>query len=112
MRKMEHFADLVLMPYNYILDPKIRNSYNIRLEKNILIFDEAHNLNNIAEESMSMSMSTATIGLCIKELKFVLEEMTNEEEEVRTDAVSFFVWLFSPVFRRKMLYRCTFWKSK
>ncbi|KAI6193490.1 Fanconi anemia group J protein [Aphelenchoides besseyi] len=86
MRKVQPSADLILLPYNYILDPKIRETYQVKLSGNILIFDEAHNLGNIAEESISMSISTATIGICIHETKTVLEAIMDDEENIRTEA--------------------------
>ncbi|KAI6223732.1 Fanconi anemia group J protein [Aphelenchoides fujianensis] len=85
MRKTQPTADLVLLPYNYILDPKIRETYQVKLAGNILIFDEAHNLGNIAEESISMSLSTATVGGCIHEAKFVIEAMMEDVEEKRVE---------------------------
>ncbi|KAI6230861.1 Fanconi anemia group J protein [Aphelenchoides fujianensis] len=85
MRKTQPTADLILLPYNYILDPKIRETYQVKLAGNILIFDEAHNLGNIAEESISMSLSTATVGSCIHEAKFVIEAMMADAEEKRVE---------------------------
>lgn len=37
-------ADLILVPYNYILDRNIMQQFDIKVEKTILIFDEGHNL--------------------------------------------------------------------
>ncbi len=37
-------ADLVLMPYNYLVDPSIRARLNLPLQGAIVIIDEAHNI--------------------------------------------------------------------
>lgn len=37
-------ADLLILPYNSIIDIKVRKSLNIDLKNKILIFDEAHNI--------------------------------------------------------------------
>jgi regulator of telomere elongation helicase 1 len=42
-------ADIVFMPYNYILDCEILMKYDINITNSILIFDEAHNLAQAAE---------------------------------------------------------------
>uniref|UniRef100_A0A8L7T331 Helicase ATP-binding domain-containing protein n=1 Tax=Brugia malayi TaxID=6279 RepID=A0A8L7T331_BRUMA len=83
-RSMYENADLILLPYNYIVDPSLRYKHNIQLKGNIVIFDEAHNLESVCEESTSVSFSTTQISACIRETKKVLELMINDEEEVRT----------------------------
>lgn len=37
-------ADIVFMPYNYLLDPKIRNFIGIEFEDAVVILDETHNV--------------------------------------------------------------------
>ena len=37
-------ADIIFMPYNYVLDPQMRQAQGIDLRNSIVIFDEAHNL--------------------------------------------------------------------
>ncbi|CAD5216073.1 unnamed protein product [Bursaphelenchus xylophilus] len=82
-RDLQQNADLILLPYNYVLDPKIREIYNINLTGNIIIFDEAHNLGKIAEESVSMTLTSKDVGLCIKETQECLEAVIQEEESTR-----------------------------
>jgi Rad3-related DNA helicase len=43
-RELQKTADVIFMPYNYLVDVSIRDSLNINLEDAVLIFDEAHNL--------------------------------------------------------------------
>ena len=48
------------MPYNYVLDPKIRRTEKLKLSGNILIIDEAHNVPETVEEMSSFELSTDT----------------------------------------------------
>jgi Rad3-related DNA helicase len=45
-----------LLPYNYVLYSSIRKSINLRLRNNIIIFDEAHNIEHDAEEAASITI--------------------------------------------------------
>ncbi len=37
-------AEIIMCPYNYIIEPVIRNAMNIDLEGAIIVIDEAHNI--------------------------------------------------------------------
>ena len=43
-------SQFIILPYNNILNKRIKNNININLQNNIIIFDEAHNIiENILE---------------------------------------------------------------
>jgi len=46
-------ANLILAPYNYIVDTSIRHSLELDklIEGAVIVFDEGHNIENIAEGS-------------------------------------------------------------
>lgn len=54
-------ADIVFMPYNYLIDPLIRESSEITLKGNIVIIDEAHNVEDT-------SASAGTVDIPVSEL--------------------------------------------
>ncbi|VDD95123.1 unnamed protein product [Enterobius vermicularis] len=78
-------AELILLPYNYVVDPRLRVRYNIELKGNIVIFDEAHNLESICEESVSVSLSTVEISGAIRDCKTVLQWLISDEEAIRSE---------------------------
>jgi len=45
------------MPYNYLIDPKIRKHLTLNLEGSIIMIDEAHNLPSVAEDAASEEIS-------------------------------------------------------
>ena len=53
LKKTDLYANITFMPYNYILNPFIRNRLKIIHENSIIILDEAHNINNIFENLYS-----------------------------------------------------------
>jgi len=56
------------MPYNYLIDPKIRENFKINYENSIIIFDEAHNIEKAAEDVASFEISLDKLHGVIGEL--------------------------------------------
>ena len=68
-RELAATADIIFMPYNYLLDPKVRNQSNmVSFENAVLIFDEAHNVQRVSEESSSIETSTEELKKCLNEI--------------------------------------------
>lgn len=51
-------ADIIFMPYNYLIDDKIRENFDISYNGSIIIFDEAHNASSTAEDVASFELMT------------------------------------------------------
>ncbi|KAI9139228.1 helicase C-terminal domain-containing protein [Paraphysoderma sedebokerense] len=60
-------ADIVFLPYNYLVDSKSRENQNIDVKNSIIIFDEAHNLESTCGDATSFELSSTDIALCINE---------------------------------------------
>lgn len=56
-----HAADIIFMPYNYLIDERIREKMGIQLENSILIFDEAHNVSQATEDVTSFELRAETV---------------------------------------------------
>lgn len=80
-RHLKDGSDILFMPYNYLLDRKLRKSNNIDLNNAVLIFDEAHNVERVCEDSASTELSVTEIASAMSEINYILEEMKNMPEE-------------------------------
>ena len=49
-------VNILLCPYNYVLSPSTRKIIELNIENAIIVFDEAHNIENIAEDSCSRKL--------------------------------------------------------
>lgn len=76
-------ATIVFTPYNYILDPSLRKNQLLRLEDAIIIFDEAHNIENILEDCVSGQLtesSLKTIQDCVLKLPKKVSDVENYQK--------------------------------
>eukprot|EP00871_Galdieria_phlegrea_P000980 jgi/Galph1/1883/GphlegSOOS_G581.1 len=57
-RKMLTFANLIVYSYHYLLDPKVSQLVSGELTKDaIVVFDEAHNIDNVCIEALSVVLN-------------------------------------------------------
>ena len=49
-RELYQSADIIFLPYNYLLEDSIRKSLDIDFNGSVVIFDEAHNVQKLCEE--------------------------------------------------------------
>jgi DNA excision repair protein ERCC-2 len=61
-RHMIGIANVVVYNYQYMIDPKVSQMVSRELEKEcIVVFDEAHNIDNVCIESLSVSIRQQTL---------------------------------------------------
>uniref|UniRef100_A0A8C1WRF9 Regulator of telomere elongation helicase 1 n=1 Tax=Cyprinus carpio TaxID=7962 RepID=A0A8C1WRF9_CYPCA len=73
-RTLKQHADVIFMPYNYLLDPKSRRAHNIELKGAVVIFDEAHNVEKMCEESTSFDLTPYDLISAIEAVDRLLRE--------------------------------------
>lgn len=55
-KELKQNADIVFMPYNYLLDPKARKAQGVDLQNTVVLLDEAHNIEKVCEEAASLQV--------------------------------------------------------
>ncbi|XP_028309281.1 regulator of telomere elongation helicase 1 [Gouania willdenowi] len=79
-------ADVIFMPYNYMLDPKSRKAHNIDLNGAVVIFDEAHNVEKTCEQSTSFDLTPYDLASAISAVDKLLVEQVKDVDQ--KDSVS------------------------
>ncbi|XP_023367699.1 regulator of telomere elongation helicase 1 isoform X2 [Otolemur garnettii] len=86
-RSLKQQADIIFMPYNYLLDAKSRRAHNVDLKGTVVIFDEAHNVEKMCEESASFDLTPHDLASGLDVIDQVLEEqaMVAQQGELRLE---------------------------
>ena len=78
-REYTKHAELILLPYNYLLDEDTRKGLNdIKWKNSIVIFDEAHNVDSTACDGASFTCKSGDVAAWGNELKQALQFLHNE----------------------------------
>ncbi|KAF8238674.1 DNA repair helicase [Tricholoma matsutake] len=58
VRRMMPFVDIIIYSFHYLLDPKVAEQVSKEMSKDaIVVFDEAHNIDNVCIESLSIDLT-------------------------------------------------------
>jgi DNA excision repair protein ERCC-2 len=76
-----HFCNIIIYSYHYLLDPKISERVSNELSKDcIVVFDEAHNIDNVCIESLSTDITEESLRKATRGAQN-LEKKINEIRE-------------------------------
>ncbi|XP_073471356.1 Fanconi anemia group J protein [Aquarana catesbeiana] len=94
-RELMKEADIVFCPYNYLLDSQIRESMEICLQDQVVILDEAHNIEDCARESASFSVTDAQLMFARDELDSMVNHRirASDHEPLRGVCYSLTNWI-------------------
>lgn len=71
---MEH-CDIIFAPYNYLIDPLIREAMGINLRDDIVIIDEAHNIEDVCREAGSVEVTDEQLSVIQNELQTIVKNL-------------------------------------
>ena len=69
-------ASVIVYSYHYLLDPKIAELVSKDLPRNsVVVFDEAHNIDNICIDSMSVKLNRKVLERCQTSIQVLQQEI-------------------------------------
>ncbi|GBG29891.1 Regulator of telomere elongation helicase 1 [Hondaea fermentalgiana] len=67
-KPVQEAAEIVFMPYNYLVNASTRQGLDVRWANSIIVVDEAHNLEQVCDEATSFSLSGGDLAQAIDEI--------------------------------------------
>ena len=55
-------SDIIVCPYNYILDPSVRKNSRMNLRNRVVILDEAHNIEQVCRDAGSVEIAVTELS--------------------------------------------------
>nr|SVE74026.1 EOG090X01B4 [Daphnia barbata] len=74
-------ANIVVYSYHYLLDPKIAEVVSKEISKtSVVVFDEAHNIDNVCIDSMSVKITKRLLDKCSNSIQILETTISNMKE--------------------------------
>ncbi|KAF8964680.1 hypothetical protein BDZ97DRAFT_1659853 [Flammula alnicola] len=85
VRRMMPFVDIIIYSFHYLLDPKVAEQVSKEMSKDaIVVFDEAHNIDNVCLESLSIDLTRPMMDAAGRSVTKLSEKI----EEIKTTDVT------------------------
>ncbi|XP_028662891.2 Fanconi anemia group J protein isoform X1 [Erpetoichthys calabaricus] len=116
-RELMQEADIVFCPYNYLLDPQIRECMDIQLTNQIVVLDEAHNIEDCARDSASYTTTLTQLLLAREELDSMVNHniRRSDHDPLRALCTSLTNWIHETsvsLVEREYETSCKVWNGK
>lgn len=76
-REIQDDCHIILLPYNYLFDEATRKILKLDLENSIIIIDEGHNIESVAENAVSFRLRDADLNLFQEAIKNTINVYNN-----------------------------------
>ncbi|CAD6893247.1 unnamed protein product [Tilletia laevis] len=84
IRRSLAFVDVIIYSFHYLLDPKVADQVSKEMSKDaIVVFDEAHNIDNVCIESLSIDLTRPMLDSAFRSINQLADKV---DEVKRTDA--------------------------
>nr|CAD1829661.1 unnamed protein product [Ananas comosus var. bracteatus] len=78
-RRLIPFASVVVYSYQYLLDPKVATIISREMQREcVVVFDEAHNIDNVCIEALSVSVRKQTLDGATRNLSRMAQEIDSQ----------------------------------
>ncbi|KAH9063441.1 DNA repair helicase [Lactarius vividus] len=83
IRRSMPFVDVIIYSFHYLLDPKVAEQVSKEMSKDsIVVFDEAHNIDNVCIESLSIDLTRPMLDAAARSV----DKLADKIDEQKTDA--------------------------
>ncbi len=83
------YVNVIIYSFHYLLDPKVAEQVSKEMSRDaIVVFDEAHNIDNVCIESLSIDLTRPMLdsaGKCVEQLTTKIEDMKANDAEKLED---------------------------
>ncbi|SBT72497.1 DNA repair helicase, putative [Plasmodium malariae] len=85
-REIQNECHVILLPYNYLFEESTRKILKLDLENCIIIIDEGHNIENVAEDAVSFKIRDSDLNIFLEAIKAtltILDKVNDVDKEAK-----------------------------